>query len=111
MMKGMIIDRHRPKCGGVFTVAQGHCDHPWTVAQYRWLDRERTGRPHSGCGIKFLMYRCGDPDCPAKMIFLAETLERNLGLRARTDSVKERELDELWHDSQRKMTWEWIDAD
>ena len=111
MMKGMMIERHMEGCGGLFTVAQGHWDHPWILARYEGLGRERTGKPHTGCHVKFLVYQCGDGRCPAKMIFLAETLERNLGLRARTDSVKERELDELWHDSQRKMTWEYIDAD
>ena len=108
-MKGMMVETHREGCGGLFTVARGHWDHPWTVARYEWLGRERTGKPHSGCGIKFLVYQCGDPACPAKIIFLAETLERNFGLRARTDGVKERELDAFWFAPHRKMSWEYED--
>lgn len=110
-MKGMIIEPHMEGCRALVAVEEGQWQqgHPWAGAHYQALGRERTGKPHTGCRIDFLVYRCNDPQCSAELIFLAETLERDLGLRPKMEGVKEAELDDLWHDSQRKMTWEYED--
>lgn len=65
MIRTRLIIRHRGGCVAVREVREGRWGNPWSdTSESVYRARDGTDR---GSSHRFRVYRCNDPDCPAKL--------------------------------------------
>ena len=77
-MRAVQLEKHRAGCYGPQAVAAGYWDHPWVLPQGEWLRLDRRGRKHKTARTEFLVFRCNDPECKARIALLMEDVEKAL---------------------------------
>lgn len=86
------LEAHREGCWALKIFEEDHTitlrwGHPWHEPHYQMLRRDRIGRRRSNTSSEWLVFRCTDMDCPARIGFLAEDIERLIGLRELKDEA------------------------
>jgi len=84
------LEAHREGCWALKLFEEddaiaGIWEHVWHEPEYQMLRRDRIGRRRHNTRSEWLVFRCTDSDCPARIAFLAEDVERLIGLRELKD--------------------------
>ena len=72
------LEKHKAGCYGPRAVDEGVWDHPWVLPKSGWLRLDRLGRKHKTASTEFLIFRCNDPECKARIALLMEDVEKEL---------------------------------